>query len=78
MITTTHVDDAQYLFIFRANQILTVRQDILVPPPVKIYHKFLEYQLASDWFVEGEQGYATMLLEETATEPAGCHWVYSF
>ena len=76
MITTIHVDDAQHLFIFRANQILTVKQDVLSPPPVEIYHKFLEYQLASDWFIEREQGYATMLLEETATEPAGCHWVF--
>ena len=77
MITTTHVDDAQHLFIFRANQILTVKQDVLSPPPAEIYHKFLEYQLATDWFCEPEQGYAAMLLEETASEPTGCHWCLS-
>ena len=71
MITTIHVDDAQHLFIFRANQILTVKQDVLSPPPVEIYHKFLEYQLPYDWFFARAQGYATLLLEETATEPHG-------
>lgn len=74
MIVTQQIENIQTLIIFRGNMILLTKSVGIQLPDISVYKKCIEYQLAADWFIEPDHGYAALRLEEAAPEPTGCIW----
>jgi NAD+ diphosphatase len=61
-------------YIFNDNLIL-LKDDSDTLPEEPVDKKYLEYQLASDWFCEPQLNYTALMLENGTPEPQGYRWL---
>lgn len=75
IINTQIVSESNSIFIFRGSEVLVSTDEFHRLPDSSVHYKFLEHQLATDWFTETNLNYAALLLETGAPAPNGWKWV---
>ena len=75
IINSQIVSENNLIFIYRGSEVLVSTEEFHRLPDFSVYYKFIEHQLATDWFTETNHNYSALLLENGAPAPNGWKWV---